>query len=155
MRMLSLTIDLLQADRFSCFVHNKTTDMLEAVLFDAKSVDEEGEFAKIQFPSNEGIAGYVFSTGDAINIPDAYKDSRFNQTIDQQTGYRTRSILCCPVKYDGETYGVMQVINKREGTFTDEDENLLRLFGEQCVSALEATRSKSHLPPGETTRTLP
>ena len=66
-----------------------------------------------------------------INIPDAYKDHRFNQNIDKQTNYTTKSILCHPVCADNEQtcVGVVQLINKNNGApFTVEDEKLLAAF---------------------------
>ena len=52
---------------------------------------------EIRFPIGTGIAGYVAKTGQALNIPDAYEDQRFNRTIDQSTGYQTKNLLCMPI----------------------------------------------------------
>ena len=52
---------------------------------------------QIRLPNHVGIAGAVFSTGKAINIPYAYADLRFNPSFDKKTGFFTRSILCVPV----------------------------------------------------------
>lgn len=63
-----------------------------------------------------GIAGRAASSGEVINIKDAYKDSRFNPKVDKETGYRTTCILCMPIKnQDNDVIGVAQIINKREG----------------------------------------
>ena len=80
----------------------------------------------------------VFTSGKSINIPYAYADLRFNPSFDKRTGYFTRSILCTPIinKY-GKVIGVTQVLNKRGGPFTAEDESRLRAFTAQISIALE------------------
>uniref|UniRef100_F6Y8R5 GAF domain-containing protein n=1 Tax=Ciona intestinalis TaxID=7719 RepID=F6Y8R5_CIOIN len=85
----------------------------------------------------QGIAGMVALTGTALNIPDAYKDSRFNQSVDKKTGYRTRSILCMPIR-DGDKriVGVAQVINKIEGAFTTKDEKIFASYLGFCGVAI-------------------
>ena len=59
-------------------------------------------------------------------IHDAYKDDRFNNTIDQQTGYTTKNIVCAPVRtVRGDVIGVIQILNKRRGRFTKDDLDIL------------------------------
>ncbi len=90
----------------------------------------------IRFPSNLGIAGYVANTGDVLNIPDAYGDPRFNQEIDKKTGYYTQNILTFPMRNKlGEIIGVFQVLNKFEGSFNKQDEQLL-----DTISVIAATQ---------------
>ena len=68
----------------------------------------------LSFPINRGIAGHVATTGDMINLADAYSDARFDRTVDKDTGFRTKSMLCVPVKnHRTEVVGVIQVINKQ------------------------------------------
>lgn len=84
------------------------------------------------------IVGYVASTGETLNIPDAYKDSRFDRSADDRTGYRTHSILCMPVfDSSGKIMGVTQLINKMQGSFTRSDESFMRAFNTQAGIALE------------------
>jgi adenylate cyclase len=92
----------------------------------------------IRFPNHMGIAGAVFQSGETINIPHAYADLRFNPAFDKRTGFFTRSILCVPViNKSGKMIGVTQVLNKRGGPFTKEDESRLRAFTAQVSIALE------------------
>ena len=77
---------------------------------------------------NAGIAGEVATTGKIVNIPEAYDDTRFNQEVDKKTGYRTRSILCMPIKAGTEVVGVIQLLNKNEGPFDEEDEEVMSSF---------------------------
>src|SRR5262249_40633490 len=93
---------------------------------------------QIRIPNHAGIAGAVFISGKSINIPYAYADLRFNPTVDRKTGYFTRSILCVPaVNQHGKVIGVTQVLNKRGGPFTEEDESRLKAFTAQISIALE------------------
>jgi len=93
---------------------------------------------QIRLPNHLGIAGAVFTTGKTINIPYAYADLRFNPTFDKKTGFFTRSILCTPViNKRGKIIGVTQVLNKRGGPFTEEDESRLKAFTAQVSIALE------------------
>ena len=90
----------------------------------------------IRFPLHLGIAGYVATTGEVLNIPDAYADPRFNPEIDKQTGYITRNMLTFPMRNKlNEIIGVFQVLNKYEGVFTRDDENLL-----DVISTIAATQ---------------
>jgi len=85
-------------------------------------------------------------TKDSINCVDVYDDPKFNRSIDEQTGYRTKSVLCVPVMDStGEVLGVAQMINKmqtRAGetaesvSFSDQDEKLLRAFIAQVAVAM-------------------
>ena len=93
---------------------------------------------QIRLPNTSGIAGAVFSSAKSVNIPYAYADLRFNPAFDKQTGYFTRSILCVPVVNNkGRVIGVTQILNKRGGAFTDEDEARLKAFTGQISIALE------------------
>lgn len=76
-----------------------------------------------------GIAGHVAESGEPVNIPDAYQDERFNKEIDILTGYRTKALLCMPIKdCSGDVIGVAQVINKYGGShFTEIDEKVMVL----------------------------
>jgi signal transduction histidine kinase len=99
------------------------------------------EQKEIRFKAHLGIAGHVATTGDLLNIPEAYDDPRFNQAVDRQTGYRTKSILCVPVRNKGGTIvGVLQVLNKRVGVFTPADEEMLGALSAQAAIALENAR---------------
>ncbi len=99
----------------------------------------EGEAANvIRVPLGRGIVGYVASTGEPLNIRDAYRDARFNQDVDRRTGYRTRTILAMPVKNrEGKILGALQVLNKHNGTFESEDEELLEAFASQAAVAIQ------------------
>lgn len=95
--------------------------------------------AEIRMPSTAGLAGYVATSGETVNIADAYADPRFNQEIDAGTGYRTTTVLCMPLRNPrGHTVGVIEVLNRREGRFTSEDEGRLADICGQAAILVEA-----------------
>lgn len=134
-KIISVTTDMLGADRSSLFIYDRRGDQLWS------RVAQGAEITEIRFPSHAGIAGACFTSGEPLHIPDAYADARFNQDFDRRTGYRTRGILCMPM-FDkrGDRMGVMQVLNKRNGSFTDTDQRRLRAFAAQAAIALENAR---------------
>jgi adenylate cyclase len=104
-------------------------------------VAEGIELREVRIPMGLGIAGHVATTGETVNIPDAYLDPRFNQEVDRRTGYRTRSILSMPMRDAASSIvGVLQVLNKRDGIFTSEDEELLAAIASQEVVAIANAR---------------
>jgi HD-GYP domain-containing protein (c-di-GMP phosphodiesterase class II) len=125
----------LNADRCTVFLLDKDKNELWS------KVALGMEHKEIRFPINKGLAGHVATTGQTINIQNAYDDERFNHDIDVKTGYKTKSILCMPIRnLRYEVIGVFQVINKLEGFFDKSDENLLVTIGASAGIALENNR---------------
>jgi adenylate cyclase len=124
--------DLMQADRSTLFLldHDKRELWSKVASADGQTMIE------IRIPANRGIAGYVASTGETLNILDAYQDPRFDPSVDQRTGYQTRSVLCMPVFNSEELLiGVTQLINKTQGSFNASDEEFMRAFNIQAASS--------------------
>lgn len=122
----------IQADRCTVFMLDKEKNELWSKV--ALGMDSQ----EIRFPADRGLAGYVVKTGEPLNIPDAYNDPRFNPDIDKETGYRTKTILCMPIKNNNqEIIGAFQVLNKLSGVFTKGDEDLLVAIGGSASIALE------------------
>ncbi|KAG1667446.1 hypothetical protein FOA52_012201 [Chlamydomonas sp. UWO 241] len=96
----------------------------------------------IRVKFGEGIAGTVVRSGELMNVANAYEEPLFNPSIDKETGFRTRSILCCAITDgSGKTVAVLQVLNKRGGlTFTRSDEHTLRLVGTHIGNMLAKSR---------------
>jgi phosphoserine phosphatase len=85
---------------------------------------------EIRTPADRGIAGATFRAGQMINVANAPADPRFYDAIDRQTGFRTRSLLTVPLRgINNETIGVLQMLNKRHGHFTETDEELAFTLG--------------------------
>ena len=123
---------MLDAERSSLFINDEKSNELYT------EIGEGLGATKIRFPNHLGIAGTVFTAAESMNIPHAYADLRFNPGFDRQTGFFTRSILCVPViNKDGKAIGATQVLNKKGGPFTDEDEARLKAFTSQIAIGLE------------------
>lgn len=134
---------LTHADRGSLFLAKGPLEdrYLVAKLFDVTQdteLEEAIQKAKneeIKIPFGVGIAGYVAQTKEIINIKDAYKDPRFNSSIDMRTGYKTTLILSMPIcNYEGDVIGVAQIINKTNGSneFTDRDVEVFQRYLTFC-----------------------
>lgn len=122
----------IQADRCTVFLYDKKNKELWSKV--ALGMDS----SEIRFTVDKGLAGHVVKTGETINIKDAYSDKRFNKEIDLQTGYKTKTILCMPIKnLNQEIIGAFQVLNKLDGIFNEEDEDLLIAIGSSAGIALE------------------
>ncbi|CRL00370.1 CLUMA_CG013638, isoform A [Clunio marinus] len=143
---------LVNADRASLFLIDSKTNELYATIFDvgfddeiqnkmnsprgAKETTEKLKSDEIRFPVGTGIAGLCALSGEIFNIVDAYSDTRFNRNIDQITGYKTDTILCMPIFIRGSLIGVVEMVNKRVGFFTKEDEEAFETFAIYCGLAL-------------------
>jgi phosphoserine phosphatase RsbU/P len=91
----------------------------------------------IRLPADRGIAGWVAREGSAVRLEDAYADPRFEPDIDRKLGFKTRQLLCLPIRNEGgDIIGVLQLLNKAEG-FTDEDEAFLDALSAHVALALE------------------
>ncbi len=124
--------NILGADRCSVFL----VDGYKGELWTKVALGLEEKILRI--PLGQGIAGFVAKTGSAVNIRDAYKDTRFAQDLDRITGYQTRTVLAVPLRgRDGKALGVFEVLNKSRGPFTEEDEGLLRILATMAGSFIE------------------
>ena len=123
----------LNADRCTVYLYDKERNEL----YSKVATGIEG-FKELRIPANKGLAGHVAQTGETINIKDAYKDKRFNPEVDKKTGYKTKTILCMPIKnFNQEIIGVFQVLNKFDETFTIDDEDLLIAISSSAGISLE------------------
>lgn len=110
--------------------------------------DGEGPL-EIRLPLGRGIAGSVAASGETMNIPDAYAEPLFDRSTDDRTGFRTRSILCAPVRdAEGRVLAVAQVLNKRGGgPFTGDDETVFSEFAESIGVVLESWQQMRAMDP--------
>ncbi|MCG2740203.1 MAG: GAF domain-containing protein [Syntrophaceae bacterium] len=131
-KVMSEATRMLNAERATLFLNDEKTNELFSKIGLGLAATE------IRLPNHLGIAGAVFTSRETVNIPYAYADLRFNPAFDKKTGFFTRSILCVPViNKNGKIIGVTQVLNKRSGPFTAEDESRLKAFTAQVSIALE------------------
>jgi Nif-specific regulatory protein len=98
------------------------------------------ELAEIRVKLGQGIAGTAAESGQVVNVPATHADRRFFRGIDERTGYQTRTALAAPMRdRDGVIIGVVEVLNRRDGVFGADDEELLEALAAQAAAALETT----------------
>lgn len=122
---------VVEADRCSLFIVDRHRNELWSRV-------AQGAKQEIRVPLGQGIAGSVAQSGEVINLLDAYEDPRFQRDWDVKTNYRTRSVLCVPMRDTrGDVTGVIQALNAEGGVFDAEDEELLIALGGQAAQAIE------------------
>ena len=126
---------LIEADRGSLYLLDKESGELVSSM----ALGLPGKTIRLKL--HQGVAGLVAATGEPAIVQEAYADPRFYRAVDQATGYRTRQILCVPIKSRwGEVLGALEVLNKRMGSFGPEDEEVLNLLASQVGVALANAR---------------
>ena len=129
---------MLHADRTT--IYELRGEMLHGLAVQGEASVEVG------VPVGNGVAGQVAERGRAINLKDAYRHPAFDPKFDKLTGYRTRSMLCVPMRNPKrDIIGVVQVLNKQEGYFTVDDEHLLTALAGQAAITLEALQLQLRL----------
>jgi putative ABC transport system ATP-binding protein len=131
----------LSADRVTLFLVNFEKGTLRS-----KVAREDGGSIDIEIPISAGIAGHVACSGETLNVPDAYEVPFFDRTVDQRTGYRTRSVLCMPIKDSAQrVFAVAQLLNKTDGgAFTTDDEHKFTEFANALGLIVESWTRLQH-----------
>lgn len=148
--ILERTTEALEAERATLYLleqkQNRRADLQWETVLVSRVMEGGGD--EITLRLGEGIAGEVAKTGQVANVRDAYADPRFSRTWDDKSGFRTRSVLCVPLKSQlGRIIGVIQVLNKRSGRdadddvgFDEDDEALLQALATQAAVSIEQAR---------------
>ncbi|NXG68399.1 PDE2A phosphodiesterase, partial [Baryphthengus martii] len=133
--------NLSNAEICSVFLLDRLSHELVAKVFDGGVVDDESY--EIRIPADQGIAGHVATTGKILNIKDAYSHPLFYRGVDDSTGFRTRNILCFPIKNENqEVIGVAELVNKINGPwFSKFDEDLATAFSIYCGISIAHVRA--------------
>jgi len=126
---------LMQAEASSLLLYDETTDKLNFQI----ATGEQGKLVKqFSIEMGKGIAGWVGQNVESLLIHDCYADSRFNPDYDKKSNFITKSMICVPLTRKGKLLGVMQVINKSDGScFEKEDLALFETLAAQCAIAIE------------------
>ena len=134
--LVEMTSLALGCDRCSFFLNDPSTGELYSRV--AQGIRRR----EIRLLNNDGVIGAAFQTGRSVILDDAYADPRFNPTIDRETGYVTKTVLCVPLRASkGNIIGVAQALNKAGGFFTDHDQALLEGIAAQSIPALRSSQT--------------
>jgi transcriptional regulator with GAF, ATPase, and Fis domain len=139
--MAQTATDLLGADRASIFLWDKPNKML--VGRPALGIKKGGE---LRIPENTGIVGEVVNSREPRRVGGGMDDNKIARAIDKETGYTTKTLLCVPlIGPQGQCLGAFEVLNKKNGLFTDDDEQGLIELAAHAAVALESTQQWEEL----------
>lgn len=123
----------------SLFLHDEESDTLWS-----KTV--RGTKNMIQIPvKDHGLTSWVLRNGEKINTPDAYLDDRFDSSVDKRIGFKTTSVLAYPIIYEDKCKGVLMMLNKRNGPFDDDDENLASVLSKHVAIFMDKFQADTNL----------
>ena len=143
--VISAAKQVLNADSGSVWLYESETDELVARVSTGLET--------VRVSAGTGIVGSCARSRQIINVPDCYADPRFNAEFDRKSNYRTRCMLTLPlVDHKGVLVGVLQVLNKADGAFDENDEVLASALAAQCAVALQRVRMTEALIEGEKMR---
>ncbi len=128
--------EVVDADRASLFLVDRERNQL----WSKGARDAEGKLFTIQIPLDHGIVGAAISSREVISVADVYADSRFDPSVDRESGYRTRNLLCLPVRNRaGEVFAAAQILNKNgDEPFNARDEERFSELMESMKVILES-----------------
>ncbi len=135
--LLSRVNKVLQADDSSILLKEEPSGDL---VFQISLGSISEQIKPFRVPKGEGIAGEVALTGKPIRVDNAQQDARHFKQIDDDTGFLTKTILCVPLVTREKIVGVIEVFNKKQGVFTDEDQVLLSSIANYAAVAIENAR---------------
>ncbi|NOY43567.1 MAG: sigma-54-dependent Fis family transcriptional regulator [Planctomycetes bacterium] len=138
--MAEAATELLAADRASIFLWDKANKTLVG----RPALGVEG--GELRIPDDAGIVGQVVQSGEPRRIARGLDEDQISRTVDQETGYHTDSLLCVPLNTpNGKSLGAFEVLNSRDGRFSDEDEQGLLELATHAAVALENTKQLEDL----------
>lgn len=135
--IISAAADITHAEAASILLYD---DMARQLYFQVATNIDEPTMRGIVVPLDSSIAGWIVTNRQSVRIEDAHEDARFFNNVEQTVGYSTKSLLGLPLITKNKVVGVLEVINKKKGKFTDSDESILAVLGAQAAIAIENAR---------------
>ena len=129
--------DITHAEAASILLYDDTARQL---YFQVATNIDEPTMRGLVIPLEKSIAGWIVTNRQSVRIDDAHNDSRHFSEVEQSIGYETRSLLGIPLVTKNKVVGVLEVVNKKRGKFTDPDESMLTVLGAQAAVAIENAR---------------
>ncbi len=135
---MAVAARVMEAEASTLMLLDTGTDEL---VFEITHGSSEQELRQFRMPKDKGIAGWVLTENTPLTVNDPAEDARFNQTVDEKTGFHTSSILCVPMQIKGQAIGVLEVLNKKTASgFDSNDVRLLYALAGQAAIAVENAR---------------
>jgi K+-sensing histidine kinase KdpD len=129
--------DITHAEAASILLYDDTARQL---YFQVATNIDEPTMRGFIVPLDKSIAGWIVTNRKSVRIDDAHKDERHFSDVEQTIGYSTKSLLGIPLITKNKVVGVLEVLNKKRGKFTDPDESMLTVLGAQAAVAIENAR---------------
>jgi signal transduction histidine kinase len=129
--------DITHAEAASILLYDDTARQL---YFQVATNIDEPTMRGFIVPLDKSIAGWIVTNRKSVRIDDAHKDERHFSDVEQTIGYSTKSLLGIPLITKNKIVGVLEVLNKKRGKFTDPDESMLTVLGAQAAVAIENAR---------------
>lgn len=135
--IISRTKELLNVESSAVLLLDEEKKELYFPYSDDVGPEVERRLSEIRFPADQGIAGWVVKHGESVLVPDVTKDPRWYPGVDRQTGMKTQSLICAPLRSRHGIVGVISLRNKLQGTFTEDDRSSLDALAGSIAIALE------------------
>jgi len=135
--IVNAAADITHAEAASILLYDDTARQL---YFQVATNIDEPTMRGLVIPLEKSIAGWIVTNRKSVRIEDAHKDERFFSEVEQSIGYSTQSLLGIPLVTKNKVVGVLEVVNKKRGKFTDPDESMLTVLGAQAAVAIENAR---------------
>lgn len=130
--IVDVSVSLCDADRGTLYLVDRSKNELWSKVLQGK------EPRRITLKIGDGFAGWAAENKKVINIEEASLDDRFNDAFDKSSGYKTKSVLCFPIKNkNDDVLGVIQLLNSKKNVFTKLDENFLSALSTHAAMALQ------------------
>jgi NtrC-family two-component system sensor histidine kinase KinB len=135
---LKRLVEFIGAEESSIFLVDASTGQL---VLTYASGEVGTRIIGLRLESGQGVVGWVIKNREDLIVPYPGLDARFFEGVDERTGFSTRSIMCAPIVAEGAAIGAVEVLNKTEGTFNDDDLVVLRAVAKLFASVVGATAS--------------
>ncbi len=137
-QILSSAVKLLSAEAGTLFLVDESTD--ELVFSVVEGPVEQGLVGK-RLPPGSGLVGRAIREHQPVLVPDVRQEENWDRSVDETTGFETRSVLVVPMIAQGKAIGAIEIINKTHGgSFSNDDEQLLLAFAGQAAVAIQNAR---------------
>lgn len=135
--IIQTATELLGAETSSLMMLDEATNELS---FEVATGEAGAGVKELRVPADQGVAGWVLKNGQPTIVNDVAGDSRFYGAIDQSSGFQTRSMLAVPLQIRDHAIGVIEIINKQSGAFSERDQDIAAALSAQAAVAIDNAR---------------
>ncbi|MCC7493317.1 MAG: SpoIIE family protein phosphatase [Fimbriimonadaceae bacterium] len=137
-RISDEAVALFRAEGATIALVDEETDEIVFHYVSSRRQEVVAQLQGLRLKKDQGLLGWVVSTGQAVVVNEAKKDRRVTKSVDEKTGGQTQSLLCAPlVNQKGECFGAVELVNNLDTPFQDSDLVLLRSLAVTASAAVE------------------